>query len=97
MRNSSSQDNRLIISDALFYSRTFRDNPEQLDEICKAYYRWLKMDTCTWSEDADSVWTSDCGQDFELVWGTPTENEFTYCCFCGKKLVEKQYSEKNEE
>jgi hypothetical protein len=55
------------------------------------------MDTCTWSEDADSVWTSDCGQDFELVWGTPTENEFTYCCFCGKKLVEKQYSEENEE
>jgi hypothetical protein len=70
------------------------DDQHRNDELVRLE---ADMDTCTWSEDADSVWTSDCGQDFELVWGTPTENEFTYCCFCGKKLVEKQYSEENEE
>ena len=55
------------------------------------------MDTCTLSEDSFGNWETECGNAFIIDVGTPTENEFTYCCFCGKKLVEKQYSEENEE
>lgn len=43
---------------------------------------------CTWTEDDDGVWDTDCGNRFETVEGTPHENDMLFCCYCGRPLVE---------
>ena len=44
---------------------------------------------CHWyQEDEDSdVWQTQCGHYMTIIEGTPAENEFAHCCFCGKSLV----------
>jgi hypothetical protein len=48
---------------------------------------------CHWHQDGDSesdMWAAGCGRHryFTLNEGTPTENDMTHCCYCGKQLVE---------
>ena len=42
--------------------------------------------TCTWSEDEDGVWDTSCGNRFEIEAGSPEENGFKFCCYCGGAL-----------
>jgi len=48
--------------------------------------------TCEWSrgEDCDDeTWSTECGQAFTLhEEATPTECEFKFCAYCGRKLKE---------
>lgn len=48
---------------------------------------------CIWSrgEDYDDeTWSTECGQSFTLYdEATPTECEFKYCAYCGRKLKEQ--------
>ena len=48
---------------------------------------------CHWyQEDEDSdVWQTQCGHYMTIIEGTPAENEFVHCCFCGKSLVEHPF------
>ena len=48
---------------------------------------------CEWTQDVDlpEVWLSDCGHDFMLNDGTPLNNDFKFCPFCGKELTEESY------
>lgn len=51
---------------------------------------------CTWAEDGDdSFYTTDCGHAFEVTNGTPLENDFKFCCFCGNE-IEQVLHEDNE-
>jgi hypothetical protein len=47
---------------------------------------------CGWQsyiEDDCEVWSTDCGNEFLLTTdGTPFENGFKYCCYCGKRIRE---------
>lgn len=46
-------------------------------------------DKCVWLPDFDgSVWNTDCGQAFCFEVGTPTENLYRFCPYCGKELSE---------
>lgn len=48
------------------------------------------MKTCEWvpwGEDC-SVYDTECGGAFTVTEGTPTENDFNFCPYCGGKLVE---------
>ena len=45
-------------------------------------------DKCTWENDGDGNWDTQCGNAFSLNDGMPSENGMVYCCFCGKKIVE---------
>ena len=47
---------------------------------------------CLWTEDADGNWETACGNGFTLIIGFPDENKIKFCCYCGKKLVQKRYS-----
>ena len=50
---------------------------------------------CYWSradEDSD-CWETSCDQAFCLDEGTPTENKFKYCSYCGKPLIEDENKE----
>lgn len=55
---------------------------------------------CGWTPDGydgDGAYATDCGQLFVLNAGTPYENEFRYCCYCGRPLVEEPLPENDEE
>ena len=43
---------------------------------------------CTWEEDQDGNWQTDCGNSFCLDSGTPLENGMKFCAYCGKTLLE---------
>ncbi len=42
--------------------------------------------TCRWSVDDDGNWDTDCAQKHILMDGTPFQNHYSYCCYCGKAI-----------
>lgn len=48
----------------------------------------LPVEQCKWTEDEAGAWETDCGQMFEFHVGTPVDNGFLFCRYCGKELVE---------
>ncbi len=50
---------------------------------------------CSWSEDTNGTWVTKCGHYFQVTDGTPSENEFAYCCYCGGNLIEHVYVEED--
>ena len=47
---------------------------------------------CTWTEDNNGAWETECGHVFEIVEGGPVENDMQHCCFCGRVLIERRKS-----
>lgn len=48
-----------------------------------------KIKTCTWKHEqtADhAYYVTACGQDFCFEDGTPVDNKFKFCPYCGKKI-----------
>lgn len=52
--------------------------------------------SCTWTEDEDGNWDTQCDNIFVIIEGTPTENKMKFCCYCGGRLKEVRYKEKEE-
>lgn len=52
----------------------------------------VSEDICTWTaiKDPDSgiIWFSDCGHEYLFEDEGPIGNEFAFCPYCGKRLVE---------
>ena len=49
------------------------------------------MKTCTWTyDDLYDFWDTSCGECFTVTEGTPKDNNFVYCPFCGKPIKEKK-------
>ena len=42
------------------------------------------------TEDCND-WTTSCGQCFSIIDGSPTDNKFVFCCYCGAKVIEKPF------
>lgn len=53
----------------------------------------LAVHGCTWTQNEDGVYQTGCGNLFEFNEGTPAENEFRFCCYCGQKLVQGKLME----
>lgn len=48
---------------------------------------------CTWTQEPASViWNTECGQVFETSIA-PTRQEFKFCPFCGRHLIERSNAE----
>ena len=45
--------------------------------------------TCTWIENEDGVYETNCGNLFAFNDGTPSENGFAFCPYCGRELREQ--------
>ena len=47
---------------------------------------------CAWKQDEgfydDVSWDTACGEKFEFTDGTPGDNSFNFCPFCGRPLKE---------
>ena len=52
----------------------------------KRSVKFIPVDSCTWTQDADGIWYTSCGQAHEFTTGTPEENDHLYCPYCGKVL-----------
>jgi len=52
---------------------------------------------CTWHEDEDGLWWTDCKEIHEFFDGTPIENSYRFCPYCGKALVEKRFEYEEED
>jgi hypothetical protein len=50
-------------------------------------------DICTWTEDEEGRWYSDCDGSFEFNLGGPFDNKMKFCGYCGRPLSEKKYKE----
>jgi hypothetical protein len=58
----------------------------------KAILEYLSQEQkCKWEEDNDANYDTDCGQTFCMTDGTPKENDFKYCTFCGRVIEEVPY------
>lgn len=44
---------------------------------------------CIWTEDENGTWHTSCGEDYEIIEGTPIENGMQYCCYCGRHLEQE--------
>ena len=45
--------------------------------------------TCTWIENEDGVYETNCGNLFAFNDGPPSENGFEFCPYCGRELREQ--------
>ena len=45
---------------------------------------------CKWEEDedGDGLWHTGCKEIHILMEGTPTENKYKFCPYCGKEIEE---------
>lgn len=46
-------------------------------------------ETCAWVETEDGQWETECMEIFEFNDGTPDENGFKFCPYCGTKIEER--------
>ena len=51
---------------------------------------------CTWTEDSDGCWRTDCGNFADVNEGLPSANGMKYCWYCGKRLVEFPHKEEEK-
>ena len=51
----------------------------------------IESTACTWAQDIDGFWATDCGNYFMLEEGLPSHNNMSFCCYCGKKLKEAEF------
>lgn len=48
------------------------------------------LQVCTWDMVGEyCYWQTDCGKEFSIEDGTPKENGFKFCVYCGKKLRQR--------
>ncbi|MEI7937218.1 MAG: hypothetical protein WCK27_11040 [Verrucomicrobiota bacterium] len=45
---------------------------------------------CAWQEHDDGRYDTGCENAFEFTWGTPQDNDFKFCPFCGKAVTTVQ-------
>ena len=48
--------------------------------------------TCTWTQNEDGVYETNCDNMFVFNDGGPVENGFRYCPYCGRELSENENS-----
>ena len=50
----------------------------------------ISKEECVWTEDKPhTYWSTGCGEILFLDGSGPEANGMTFCCFCGKRLIEK--------
>jgi hypothetical protein len=48
---------------------------------------------CLWTQDDEGNYDAACGNKFTFINEGPTENNFTYCPYCGRVIKEEQPKE----
>lgn len=45
---------------------------------------------CVWAQNDEGQWETECMECFEFTSGSPLENRFEHCPYCGRRLIEGQ-------
>ena len=51
---------------------------------------------CEWVEDEFGSWVTDCDSVFEIINGTPRENGMFFCCFCGRQIIQMEFTDNEQ-
>lgn len=56
------------------------------------------MTECIWAQDGvgEDHWDTSCHNRFTIMDGGPEENRMTFCCYCGKQLIEHPATDDEE-
>ena len=65
------------------------------DQLKKALAR-TGSHSCSWTQDEDGNWNTECGGIFIFESGGPSENEAKWCLYCGGSLVSIDFKEGDE-
>lgn len=49
----------------------------------------MNLNECEWTDDDDDFYETTCGHAFTFTEGTPADNQFVYCPYCGCKIKEQ--------
>ena len=52
---------------------------------------------CSWSPDGDGVYLTGCENCFEITEGTPQDNGFKFCVYCGKEIDASEWKDEDED
>lgn len=78
------------------FNKRFEETQKEIDEAL-AQARRMRT-TCEWTHhEYQDYWSTDCENAFSFVDDTPSENGFLYCPYCGRKLLEVQPEEEENE
>lgn len=47
----------------------------------------LDRPPCKWTEDADGIWNTTCGNAHMFIVGGPEDNDAKFCQYCGGSLA----------
>ena len=53
----------------------------------------MTVTECDWTENADGMLETTCGNAFQCEAGTPPDNGFKFCVYCGGRLIYEAYRE----
>jgi hypothetical protein len=80
-----------------FWTSALEDTRALCDEVKSLRARVKEIDgkgesVCPWVEDSgpdgDPYYSTSCGGEFIMLEGGLKDNEFKFCAYCGKKIVE---------
>lgn len=56
-------------------------------------------DCCAWIQERDDgdAWSTSCGNAMCINDGTPSENHWKFCCYCGFRIKEFPFVDDEEE
>lgn len=64
---------------------------DNVSETIRGLNQKLETKKCVWRKDRDlqfsKVWDTGCGQFHYFGEGSPKDNEYTYCPYCGGRLI----------
>jgi hypothetical protein len=81
---------REALDKILAWSESDNDPPQQYADamlLARQALQGQAEEWCEWTWNED-FWECHCGQAFVCYEGTPTENKFIFCPYCGKKIKE---------
>jgi hypothetical protein len=55
----------------------------------------MSRPVCYWNQEDDEYgsYETDCGSAFIMTEGTPSDNDMKFCCYCGKKMVDRPFND----
>lgn len=77
-----------------------RRSPRNQDILFSSLFKPTTMPTktidkrkpCVWQENEDGVWNTNCDNAHEFIAGSPNDNNYRYCPYCGRYLKSLNYS-----
>jgi len=77
-----------------FYTCGEQEETENLDfvndikTVKSELLAMIDKKTCGWGVDDNGIYTTECGNLFEVMNGTPTENGMQFCPYCGREILD---------